>query len=41
MKAAEAQGFIDWLCGAGGQAAIAGYRINGDQVFFPNAAAGG
>ena len=41
VKAAEAQRFIDWLCGAPGQAAIAGYRINGEQVFFPNSNAGG
>ena len=31
------QAFIDWLVSPGGQAAIAGYRISGEQVFFPNA----
>jgi tungstate transport system substrate-binding protein len=37
VKAAEAQRFIDWICGPPGQAAIAGYRIDGEQLFFPNA----
>ena len=37
VKAADAQRFIDWLLSAAGQAAIAGYRINGEQLFFPNA----
>lgn len=31
------QAFIDWLVGAEGQKAIAGYKINGQQLFFPNA----
>jgi len=31
------QVFIDWLVSPEGQAAIAGYRIGGEQVFFPNA----
>jgi len=30
--------FIDWLTGPAGQAAIADYKINGEQIFFPNAA---
>ncbi|MES2713747.1 MAG: substrate-binding domain-containing protein [Pseudomonadota bacterium] len=38
VKAAEAQRFIDWIVGPAGQAAIAGYRINGEPLFFPNAA---
>ncbi len=38
VKVKEAQAFIDWITGAAGQAAIAGYRINGEQLFFPNAA---
>jgi tungstate transport system substrate-binding protein len=38
VKVAEAQRFIDWLVGPEGQAAIASYRIGGDQLFFPNAA---
>jgi tungstate transport system substrate-binding protein len=41
VKAAEAQRFIDWLCGPSGQAAIAGYRIGGEQLFFPNAGTAG
>jgi tungstate transport system substrate-binding protein len=38
VKRAEGQAFIDWLTGPEGQQAIAGYRINGQQLFFPNAA---
>jgi tungstate transport system substrate-binding protein len=37
VKAAAAQRFVDWLVSPAGQAAIAGYRINGEQLFFPNA----
>ncbi|MFO0198167.1 MAG: substrate-binding domain-containing protein [Alphaproteobacteria bacterium] len=37
VKAADAQRFIDWLLSAAGQAAIAGYRINGEKLLFPNA----
>jgi tungstate transport system substrate-binding protein len=37
MKAAEARRFVDWLVSPAGQEAIAGYRINGEQLFFPNA----
>jgi len=37
VKAADGQRFIDWLVSAAGQAAIASYRINGEQLFFPNA----
>ncbi|MFT8242869.1 substrate-binding domain-containing protein [Roseomonas sp. BN140053] len=37
VKAADGQRFIDWLVSPAGQAAIAGYRINGEQLFFPNA----
>ena len=29
--------FVDWLVSAEGQAAIAGYKIDGQQLFFPNA----
>jgi len=32
------QAFIDWVTGPEGQAAIASYRIAGEQLFFPNAA---
>jgi tungstate transport system substrate-binding protein len=31
------QQFIDWLISAQGQRAIAGYNINGEQLFYPNA----
>ena len=31
------QQFIDWLISAEGQNAIAGYKINGRQLFYPNA----
>jgi ABC-type tungstate transport system permease subunit len=27
--------FIDWLTGAEGREAIAGFRIQGEQQFFP------
>ncbi len=37
VKAADGQRFIDWLISGAGQAAIASYRINGEQLFFPNA----
>jgi tungstate transport system substrate-binding protein len=37
VKAAEGQKFVEWLVGAQGQAAIASYKIGGEQVFFPNA----
>ena len=37
VKAADGQRFIDWLVSPAGQAAIASYRINGEQLFFPNA----
>ena len=37
VKAKEGQAFIDWLIGPEGQAAIASYKIDGEQLFFPNA----
>ena len=36
VKSEMGQAFIDWLISAEGQAAIAGYRIEGRQLFFPN-----
>ena len=36
-KAAEAQKFVDWVTSPAGQSVIAGYKINGEQLFFPNA----
>ncbi len=38
VKKAEGQQFIDWLISADGQKAIADYKINGEQLFYPNAA---
>jgi tungstate transport system substrate-binding protein len=37
IKKEFGQAFIDWLVSAEGQAAIAGYKIGGQQLFFPNA----
>ena len=37
VKREAGQRFIDWLVSAEGQQAIAAYRINGEQLFFPNA----
>jgi tungstate transport system substrate-binding protein len=37
VKQALAQGFADWLVSPAGQAAIASYKIGGEQLFFPNA----
>ena len=37
VKAKEGQAFIDWLVSPEGQAAIASYKIDGQQLFFPNA----
>jgi tungstate transport system substrate-binding protein len=37
VKVQEGQAFIDWVLSAEGQNAIRGYRIDGQQLFFPNA----
>jgi tungstate transport system substrate-binding protein len=37
VKTAEGQKFVDWVTGPAGQAAIAAYKIGGEQLFFPNA----
>jgi len=37
VKKDLAQAFADWVLSANGQDAIAAYRINGEQLFFPNA----
>jgi len=37
VKQAEGQAFIDWILGDEGQAAIASYKLDGQQLFFPNA----
>lgn len=41
VKAKEGQAFIDWLISPEGQRDIADYKIDGEQLFFPNAQAGG
>lgn len=37
VKVEVAQKFIDWVISPAGQAAIASYKIGGEQLFFPNA----
>jgi tungstate transport system substrate-binding protein len=37
VKAAEAQKFVDWVISPAGQNVIASYKIDGQQLFFPNA----
>ena len=36
-KAELAQAFSDWVVSDDGQAAIAAYKIDGEQLFYPNA----
>jgi tungstate transport system substrate-binding protein len=36
VKVEAGQAFIDWLLSDEGQAAIAGYKVNDQQLFFPN-----
>lgn len=36
VKAKEGQAFVDWLISKDGQAAIASFKINNEQQFFPN-----
>ena len=38
VKRELGQAFADWLVSFDGQALIAGYKIGGEQLFFPNAA---
>jgi len=40
VKAEKGQAFVDWLTGSEGQKAIANYKIDGQQLFFPNARPG-
>jgi len=40
-KSAPGQAFVDWLVSPEGQAAIAAFKLNGQQLFFPNAAGRG
>jgi tungstate transport system substrate-binding protein len=37
VKVHDGQAFIDWLISADGQSTIAQYKIDGQQLFFPNA----
>lgn len=37
VRARDGQIFIDWLLSPTGQAAIAAFRVNGQQLFFPSA----
>jgi tungstate transport system substrate-binding protein len=37
VKKEFGQSFVDWLVSPEGQAAIAGYKIDGQQLFFPDA----
>lgn len=37
VKTKLGESFIDWLTGPDGQAAIADYKVNGQQLFYPNA----
>jgi tungstate transport system substrate-binding protein len=40
VKAEPGQRFIDWLVSPAGQDVVAGYKIGGEQLFFPNAPKG-
>ena len=37
VKQAEGRQFIEWILGQEGQSAIASYKLDGQQLFFPNA----
>lgn len=37
VKAELGQGFVDWILSPEGQAAIASFKLDGQQLFFPNA----
>ncbi len=39
VKTALGQSFVDWLISPAGQTTIAGYKVGGEQLFFPNATA--
>lgn len=40
VKAKQGQAFVDWLLGSKGQSAIASFKVDGQQLFFPNASPG-
>jgi len=37
VKAVDGQAFVDWLVSPKGQQTIAGYKVGGEQLFFPDA----
>jgi tungstate transport system substrate-binding protein len=37
VKVKEGQAFVDWLVSSEGQKTIADYKVNGEQLFFPDA----
>lgn len=37
INATGAKAFIDWILSKDGQAAIAAFKVNGEQLFYPNA----
>jgi len=37
VKVKEGQAFVDWIIGPEGQQAIADFKLDGQQLFFPNA----
>jgi tungstate transport system substrate-binding protein len=39
VKAQAGQAFVDWVISEPGQAAIESYKVDGQQLFFPNASA--
>lgn len=41
VKVAEGRAFVDWITSKEGQDAIASYKIEGQQLFFPNYKPGG
>jgi tungstate transport system substrate-binding protein len=41
VKATDGQAFVDWLISKDGQATIAAFKVDGQQLFFPNAAKSG
>ncbi len=41
VKTELGQQFVDWILSDKGQETIAGYKLDGQQLFFPNAKKGG
>jgi tungstate transport system substrate-binding protein len=37
VKQAQAQKFVDWVISPAGQSVVAGYKVGGEPLFFPNA----